>query len=152
MPASIESQREALERKKTALKRKEQLLKLREERRRAKQCTKIGKLAMKVGIDHLDEDELLGAFVEILDQSKNETFRAQWRERASKKSLKGTGSDCPTYAIVFDTSPSTELKSELKTLNATWNRFKKEYYVTATRDEITRRLGSGDHYQLEEIR
>ena len=64
----LEKKKESLKLKKSRIEHQERLLKLKERKNRTRILIEIGGLASKAGIDHLNTNTLLGAFLDIKEK------------------------------------------------------------------------------------
>lgn len=125
MPTIFERKKIDIEEKKKKIRLQEQILREKEKRRKIKRAEKIGRLAVKAGIDDIDDDAFLGAFIEIAEKSENQKDVERWK----KRSTSFTSKTCPDAIILtFETPPSKEEKETIKSLGLKWNKFRNEYY------------------------
>ncbi|CUI18067.1 Putative conjugative transfer protein TraD (plasmid) [Candidatus Protochlamydia naegleriophila] len=126
---------------------KKKLLLAKEKKRRAIKFSDIGRIAFKANIDFLDEDILLGAFLEIAMNSNESNF-SKWKTLASEFS--SSKSSNQIYSINFLEEPESSIKQKLKENKFSWNRFRKEYYGKGDKIGIEKML-QGCKFTLEEI-
>lgn len=128
--------------------RKKMLL-AKEKRKRASKFSDIGRLAYQANIDQINEQALLGAFLEIAKNITEEKMH-QWKNIANEFSKAQSKSSDLTFCISFKEDPSQEIKQKLKEHKFTWNRFRKEYYGRGQRSDIENLLKECK-FKLEEI-
>lgn len=139
MASEIEEKIKKIEAEKEKIRLKEKLIKEHEKRQRSKNFVEIGRIAGKAGIDSLDKEILLGAFIEIAQNYQDEKYKTAWKEKAINF-LKGQNVSKETpLSICFSSAPSKEIKDKLKSLGFRWNSFRKEF------------LGYADESALQEI-
>lgn len=141
---SLELEKEKLEKKKKQLLLKEKLIKEKERQVRARRLIEIGKLAGKAEIDRLDEEVILGAFLEIAENLKEKNNLEKWKKKA-KAFLENTEESTQEPLIIsFSSNPIPEIKSLLRELNFKWNNFRKEFYGYGDRKSLERALVGTD--------
>ncbi len=123
--AGLDKMKESLSVKKQKLKEKEQIIKAQEKRSRQKRLSELGGLAYKAEIDKLDENILLGAFLEIAERSSDQKSIKTWLEKSKQIAMNKQSN---RLLISFKNPPSFEIKDKLKQLNFRWNSFRGEYY------------------------
>lgn len=128
--------------------RKKMLL-AKEKRKRASKFSDIGRLAYQANIDQIDEQALLGAFLEIARNMNDEKIH-QWKNIADEFSKTQSKNSDLVFCISFEEDPNQEIKQKLKEQKFTWNRFRKEYYGKGQRSDIENLL-KGCKFKLEEI-
>lgn len=126
---------------------KKKLLLAKEKKKRAVKFSDIGRIAFKANIDLLDEHVLLGAFLEIANNS-NETNFEKWKSLA-QQFLNSKNSN-QIFCIKFLEEAGIEIKQKLKENKFSWNRIRKEYYGKGDKIEIEKML-QGCKFTLEEI-
>ncbi len=114
---------------------RKKLLLEKEKKRRIAKFNQIGKLAFRANIDLLDEQVLLGAFLEIAKQINEENFK-RWKENAQTFENAQENSCNPTFSIYFEEEPSKEVKQKMKQLKFIYNRYRREYCGQAQRKEL----------------
>ncbi|WP_068468679.1 conjugal transfer protein TraD [Candidatus Protochlamydia phocaeensis] len=128
---------------------KKKLLLAQEKKKRAAKFKDIGMLAYKANIDQLDEQALLGAFLEI-SKHTNDGKLKQWKDLAEEFSKTQSKHFDQVYSICFLEDPGIEIKQKLKENKFSWNRFRKEYYGKGQKSEIEALL-KNSKYKIEEI-
>ena len=78
--SSLEQKKKILAQKKARLQKYEALLKAQERKEKLSHRIKVGELAEKAGIDKLDPDVLLGAFIDLSKRLNNETEKDRWKQ------------------------------------------------------------------------
>jgi len=146
--SAIKDEKQKIEMKKKKLLLKEKLLKEKEKQAQARRLTEIGKLARKAQIDHLDEESLLGAFLDIAERHQEQKDLENWKQKA-KAFLENTTEGAQDALIIsFSSNPTPEIKSLFRELNFKWNSFRKEFYGYGHRRSIEETL-SGSDFQIE---
>ncbi len=133
----------SLEEKRSLLKRKEKILAEKERKMSERQLINIGKLASKAQINHLDDQALLGAFLEIASHLTNNSKLQSWEEQA-KKHLNSKSEIGDPLAIKFKEQPNKDIVNLLKNAKFKWNRFRREYYGRGNRSEMAKILKNVD--------
>lgn len=125
------------------------MLLAKEKKKRASKFSDIGRLAYQANIDQIDEQALLGAFIEIAENINEEKLN-NWKKNAeSFFQSKSKNSDI-VYSITFSEDPNAEVKQKLKEKKFSWNRFRKEFYGKGQKSEIEHLL-NGTKFKIEEI-
>lgn len=145
---SLELEKEKLEKKKKQLLLKEKLIKEKERQVRARRLVEIGKLAGKAEIDHLDEQVILGAFLEIAENLKEKRNLENWKQKAKAFLENAEESIQEPLIISFASNPAPEVKFLLRELNFKWNNFRKEFYGYGDRKSIEKAL-AGTEYMID---
>jgi hypothetical protein len=128
---------------------RKKLLLAKEKRKRAAKFSDIGRLAYQANIDQIDEQALLGAFLEIAKNIDEDKIN-QWKANANEYLKAQSKSSAQVFSISFLEEPSLEIKQKLKENKFSWNRFRKEYYGKGQRSDIENLLKSSK-FKLEEI-
>ena len=148
MSDSISAELQKIEYKKRKLQIQEKLLKEKEKQKRVRRFSLIGKIASKADIDHLDDETLLGAFLEIASNLPSEEKIEEWKNNGKSFVSNGKGSDGTPLSVAFPNDPKPEIKKILKGLGFRWNSFRKEFYGYGRKDEIQQAL-SGVDFRIE---
>lgn len=85
--SSLEQKKKILAQKKARLQKYEALLKAQERKEKLSHRIKIGELAEKAGIDKLDSDALLGAFMELSERMTDLTIKEHWIKLGTLKKI-----------------------------------------------------------------
>lgn len=136
MVAKVDLELQKLEEQKRKLQVKERLLKEKEKQKRVRRFSSIGKLAHKAGIDHLDEDILFGAFIEISSSLSSKEKQEDWKTKALSYNPGQKKQQGDPLSISFDSEPGPEIKKKMKKLGFRWNSFRNEFYGYGKKDEI----------------
>jgi hypothetical protein len=128
--------------------RKKMLL-AKEKRKRASKFSDIGRIAYQANIDQIDEQALLGAFLEIAKHMNEEKIH-QWKIMADEFSRAQSKNSDQTFCISFLEDPGQEIKKKLKENKFSWNRFRKEYYGKGKKSEIENLL-KDCKFKIEQI-
>ena len=146
--SAIKDEKQKIELKKKKLLLKEKFIREKEKQAQARKLTDIGKLARKAEIDHLDEETLLGAFLDIAERHYEQKSLVNWKEKA-KAFLENTAEDSQDPLIIsFSSIPTPEIKSLLRELSFKWNSFRKEFYGYGHRRSIEEAL-AGTDFRIE---
>ena len=146
---TFEKKKLKIEEDKQRLFLKEKILKDQEKKKRAVRFSEIGRLAYKADIDQLDNDILLGAFLEM-SNNINEAQTEKWKRNAELFIKAQSESDSIPLTIKFKTDPEKTILNELSKIKFRWNRFLKIYYGKGNRKEVETLLQEC-HYQINEI-
>jgi coenzyme F420-reducing hydrogenase gamma subunit len=82
--SELEKKKEALKLKRSRIEHQERLLKLKERKNRTRLLIEVGGVASKAGIDHLNTNTLLGAFLEIKEKEKDEVAIKRWTKKGAE--------------------------------------------------------------------
>lgn len=80
----LEQKKKILAQKKARVQRYEALIKIQERKEQISRRIRIGELAEKAGILHLDPPLLLGAFLSLKDGATDENKKNEWFQRGLK--------------------------------------------------------------------
>lgn len=150
MSDQIERKKQLLEKKEERIRIEKRLLKEKEQQRRAKKLIEIGQIAGQAGIDSLDRYLLLGAFLEISTQMKEEKSQSLWKKRADefKEGNKNAYAMHQSLSISFQADPNKEVKVKLRAAGFRWNRFRNEFVGYGDPSAIEQLL-TGESFKLE---
>lgn len=135
----IEKKKDALKLKKSRIEHQERLLKLKERKKRTRVLIEIGGTVAKAGIDHLNTNVLLGAFLEIKEKEIEEDTIKRWTKKGAEAFDLDKEKNGEPLILTFEKEPERAIKSEIRGSGLRWNRFRKEWQ------------GYGVPSQLEEI-
>lgn len=136
MTTDLEKKKSKIEEKQKNLLQEKIRLAEKEKKIRDKRFFDIGRLANKANIEHLDNEILLGAFIEISNNSKEESLLKKWKKIAEEFSNEKMQSDKTPIVIKFKTDPRKEILSILKEENFKWCRFRKEFQGLSNYEKI----------------
>ena len=136
MATNIEDEKKALKLKKSRIEAKERLLKLKERKKRTRLLIEIGGLAAKAGIDHLNTNTLLGAFLEIKLASNDEGIVKKWTQNGAETFEADNQESGEALILTFDSEPDRAVKIRIREAGLKWNRFRKEWYGYGNHEEI----------------
>ena len=128
----LQSPLEKLAAKKAKIEIREKLIKKRERKLKVSRFIEIGTMAARCGIDTLDDDQLIGAFIEIKERSKDHNAVKNWKKNGEEHLKK----NCLPLIISFANELDENMKKALKTLNFRWNSFRREWYGYGIKDEL----------------
>lgn len=128
---------------------RKKLLLEKEKKKRMAKFNHIGKLAFRANIDLLDEQTLLGAFLDIAKQANEENF-TRWKTSAQAFENVQENSSNSTFSVYFEEEPNKEIKQKMRQLKFMYNRYRREYCGQAQREELDQLL-KGCKVKIEEI-
>lgn len=144
----LQIEKEKIENKKKKILLQERLIKEKEKQVKARRSSEIGKLALKAKIDHLDDEILLGAFLELAEKNQEPKSIEIWKQRA-KDFLDSSNDEVQDPLIIsFSSEPDPKIKSLLREMNFKWNNFRKEFYGYGNRKSIEEVL-AGIEFSIE---
>lgn len=133
---TIGKEKERLNKKLERLKEQEKKLLEKEKLMKKNRYAEIGKLAYKAKIGSLNENLLLGAFLEISHKMKTDSHQKSWEKLAEDFQNDLTSNSNTPLTISFKTHPDKEIQEQLKGLKFRWNSFRGEYYGYGNHDEL----------------
>lgn len=143
MAVDIEKKKAELKLKKSRLEAQEKLLKLKERKKRTRLLIEIGGLASKAGIDHLNTNTLLGAFLEI--KERIEKNKKEWTQKGAEAFEIDQAKNGMAVIVAFPSEPDRETKSLIRAAGLKWNRFRKEWQGRAVQSELEKILKDQEH-------
>ncbi|MCB1075273.1 MAG: conjugal transfer protein TraD [Simkania sp.] len=149
MNQSLEEEKKKLELKKSRLDAKEKKLKEKERKIRTRRLIELGGLVAKSGIEDLNNNELLGALLEIHEARKDEAKVKKWKEKGAKAFEKEHEEKGEALVVTFDEEPERDIKSQLRDLGFSWNRFRKEWYGYGKEEEIKKMFSNAKIEKVE---
>ena len=144
----LEKKKEALKLKKSRIEHQERLLKLKERKNRTRVLIEIGGVASKAGIDHLNMNTLLGAFLEIKKKEKEEGMIKQWTKKGAEALDLDQKENGEPLIVTFVEEPEKKIKTQIRQAGLRWNRFRKEWYGRAKKIHLEKLL-KGKEYRLQ---
>lgn len=144
MIQDIEEEKRKLAIKKEKIQIREKLLREKERKKRARRFEEIGKMAFKTNIDTIEKDALVGAFIEIYEQQKDDATRERWKRKSEEFAKKEEKTDATPLSVKFTNEPTKNTTDKLKELNFKWNRFRKEYYGYGSKERLEQILEGND--------
>ena len=141
----LDKKKEALKLKKSRIEHQERLLKLKERKNRTRLLIEIGGVASKAGIDHLNTNTLLGAFLEIKEKEKDEGVIKQWTKKGAEALDMDKKKNGEPLIVTFAEEPEKKIKNEIRQAGLRWNRFRKEWQGFAKKVELEKLLKGVDH-------
>ncbi len=141
----LDKKKEALKLKKSRIEHQERLLKLKERKNRTRLLIEVGGVASKAGIDHLNTNTLLGAFLEIKEKEKDEGVIKQWTKKGAEALDMDKKKNGEPLIVTFAEEPEKKIKNEIRQAGLRWNRFRKEWQGFAKKVELEKILKGGDH-------
>jgi hypothetical protein len=118
------------------LRKKEKILLEKEKISENKKLIALGNLVVKAKIDHLNNEYLFGAFIEIAEYSKNPENLNRWKENRKNICTQNPEFKKNKITISFKKTIDPSLKIQLKNLGFKWNKFSGEYYGFGDKSEI----------------
>lgn len=137
----LENKKKKLDNQKKKLLLKEKILREQEKKKEVLKFQDLGRLAKLANITHLDDQVLLGAFIEISKKATDYNQISAWKKTSSEV-LNNNHENTKIYAISFKEEPSPEIKESLKKMNFKWNKFRKEFYGSANLETLKSLLNS----------
>ena len=110
----LEKKKEALKLKKSRIEHQERLLKLKERKNRTRLLIEIGGVASKAGIDHLNTNTLLGAFLEIKEKEQEEGIIKRWTKKGAEALDRDKKKNGEPLIVTFAEEPEKKIKTEIR--------------------------------------
>ena len=123
----IDEQKKKIEFQKKKLHTKELLLKEKEKQKMVRRFTEVGRIASHANINDLDDETLLGAFIEISKRFHDSDALSKWKSLSKEHQAESQKIESTPLTISFKSPPNSEIKAKLKNLNFRWNRFRNEF-------------------------
>ena len=131
----IEKRRKNIEQRKNKLKQLEVSLNAQERKKRTRRLIEIGGLAEKANIKEWSANVLLGAFLSIKEKESDKKQMEAWAHKGGVAFASEKVQKSPVI-VKFETQPSEEVRSNLKSLGLKWNALRKEWEGYAQIDEL----------------
>jgi hypothetical protein len=147
----IEKKKEALKLKKSRIEHQERILKLKERKNRTRILIEIGGIASKAGIDHLNTNTLLGAFLEIKKKEKEEEMIKRWTKKGAEAFYLDREKNGEPLIVTFNEEPEKKIKTQIRQEGLRWNRFRKEWQGFAKRATLENLL-KGTEHQIQALK
>ena len=147
----LEKKKEALKLKKSRIEHQERLLKLKERKNRTRLLIEIGGVASKAGIDHLNTNTLLGAFLEIKEKEKEEEMIKRWTKKGAEAFDLDREKNGEPLIVTFNEEPEKKIKTQIRQEGLRWNRFRKEWQGFAKRATLEKLL-KGTEHQIQALK
>jgi hypothetical protein len=141
---------EKIKLKKSRLEHQERLLKLKERKKRTRLLIEIGGFSVKAGIDHLNANTLLGAFLEIKDKENDEGTIKRWTKKGAEALDLDKGKNGEPLIVTFAEEPDKKIKTQIRETGLRWNRFRKEWQGFAKKASLEKLLKGSEH-QIQEL-
>ena len=141
----LEKKKEALKLKKSRIEHQERLLKLKERKNRTRQLIEIGGIASKAGIDHLNTNTLLGAFLEIKEKAEEEAIFKQWTKKGAEALDVLEKQNGEPLILTFSEEPKKAVKVKIRGAGLKWNRFRREWQGYAKKAHLEKLLEGVEH-------
>jgi len=135
---------EKLEKKKKRILLQERLIKEKQKKKQHKRFAEIGKLANRAKIDGLDDETLLGAFLEIAEQLDQQEKKMNWKQVALVFLQESYQDMTNPLIISFNSQPEEQVIELLQGLKFRFNKFRNEYYGHADRKSLEQELAGSD--------
>lgn len=146
---SLAEEKKKIALKKSRLEAKEKRLKEKERKIRTRRLIELGGLISKAGIEGLNNNELLGALLEVKEGMKKEVTLKKWKDLGAKAFEKEEEEKGEALVITFESEPEKEIKSQLRDLGFSWNRFRKEWYGYGKEEEIKKVFSEANIERVE---
>lgn len=121
-----------------------------EKKKRIAKFNSIGRLAFRANIDTLDEDALLGAFLEIAERMQQPENVQAWQAHAQAFEKTQNDTSQQIFSVYFEEEPNKDIKQKMKEWKFIYNRYKREYCGRAERIQLDQLL-KGCKVKIEEI-
>lgn len=131
----IIEKKEKLALKKAVLEKREKLLREKERKIRIRKLIRLGELVSKAGIETFSENTLLGAFLEIKENSQTHSILNKWETKGSK-AFAAEGQNNPQQLAISFKEESPKAKLLLKERQFKRNSFRKEWYGYGNKEEL----------------
>jgi hypothetical protein len=141
----LDKKKEALKLKKSRIEHQERLLKLKERKNRTRLLIEVGGVASKAGIDHLNTNTLLGAFLEIKEKENDEGVIKQWTKKGAEALDVDKQQNGEPLVVTFANEPEKSVKVKLRGMGLRWNRFRREWQGFAKKATLEKLLKGVDH-------
>ena len=141
----LEKKKKALKLKKSRIEHQERLLKLKERKNRTRILIEVGGIAAKAGIDHLNTNTLLGAFLEIKEKEKEEEMIKRWTKKGAETFDLDREQNGEPLIITFNEEPEKKIKTQIRQEGLRWNRFRKEWQGFAKKATLEKLLKGVEH-------
>ena len=146
----LDKKKEALKLKKSRIEHQERLLKLKERKNRTRLLIEVGGVASKAGIDHLNTNTLLGAFLEIKEKENDEGVIKQWTKKGAEALDMDKQQNGEPLVVTFAKEPEKSVKVKLRGMGLRWNRFRREWQGFAKKATLEKLLKGVDH-QVQDL-
>ncbi len=127
MATALEDQKKKIEIQKKKIQLKEKLLKEKEKQRKFRRVSEIVEIAFKTSLDEVDDDVLLGAFLEISERINDPHAVQTWKKIGEAHLKNSQDKSDHLLAISFNNEPAKEIREVLKKMKFRWNPFRKEF-------------------------
>ena len=144
----LDNKKEALQLKKSLLAHHDRLLKLKERKNRTRLLIEVGGVASKAGIDHLNTNTLLGAFLEIKEKETDERVVKEWTKKGAEALDVDIKQNGEPLIVTFAKEPEKSVKVKLRGVGLRWNRFRREWQGFARKGHLEKLL-KGVEYQVQ---
>ena len=144
----LDKKKEALKLKKSRIEHQERLLKLKERKNRTRLLIEVGGVASKAGIDHLNTNTLLGAFLEIKEKETDERVVKEWTKKGAEALDVDIKQNGEPLIVTFAKEPEKSVKVKLRGVGLRWNRFRREWQGFARKGHLEKLL-KGVEYQVQ---
>lgn len=124
---NFDEKKQKLELQKKKLLIKEKVIREREKQKLAKRFIEVGRIASQANIYSLDDETLLGAFIEISKRLQDSETLSQWKLLTKEFQAESQKNESTPLSISFKKQPAPEVKAKLKELKFSWNRFRNEF-------------------------
>lgn len=141
----FDKKKEALKLKKSRIEHQERLLKLKERKNCTRLLIEVGGVASKAGIDHLNTNTLLGAFLEIKEKENDEGVIKQWTKKGAEALDVDKQQNGEPLVVTFAKEPEKPVKVKLRGVGLRWNRFRREWQGFAKKATLEKLLKGIDH-------
>jgi hypothetical protein len=139
---TVKEQKKKLEQKKNRLAAEETRLNIKERKMRTRHLIEVGGLVVKAELDHLPTNALCGALLSLKNTlAENASIFSEWTN-LGKAALDKEEKNKTAIILKFDSLPSSEIRTQLRTHGLKWNRLREEWYgyindLNSLKDAIT---------------
>jgi hypothetical protein len=144
MEIDLEEEKKKLALKKSRIEAKEKRLKEKERKVRTRRLIELGGLVSKAGIEELNNNALLGAFLDIKERLKEEPTVKKWKDKGAAAFEKDKAQNGEALIVSFNAEPPREAKNKLRNLGLRWNRFRREWQGYGKKDLLEKELQGFD--------
>lgn len=139
MNLTLEEKKKKLQESKKKIEFREKKLLEKERKEKTKKQIKLASFLEKLGLNALDEETLLGAFLDIKEQSHDAKKRELWKKEGTSFLEKREDQNKLPFIVSLDETDAQAVQI-LKNLKFKWNRFRKEWYGESLKKDLEKAL------------
>lgn len=136
----IEEEKKKLSLKKSRIEARERFIKEKERKIRTRKLIELGGIVVKSGVQALNNNQLLGALIQIRNQMSKESNRSKWKEEGAAAFEKEERKNGTPLIVSFEREPERDIKEKLRDLGLRWNRFRREWEGCCDQQVIKKEL------------